>query len=208
MKVPLKENQKIKVIYAKDLYVIMRDILMREDKIDLDREHLWIVGLAVNHKILFIELISLGSVSSAVVEPMDVFSFALQKRAVKIVLVHNHPSGETKPSDNDLDITDRMIQVGRIVNCPVLDHMIITKKTYVSFVTDGILAELEKSLKYVPPFEQVARIKQEEERIRKELDKAVIEKNKFLKRIEALRHSFTTLLFEQSIDIRYIQELL
>ena len=61
---------------------------------------------------------------------MDVFSFALQKRAVKIVLVHNHPSGELKPSAADLDITDRLIQVGVIVSKKVCDHLIIAKRSY------------------------------------------------------------------------------
>jgi len=87
----------------------MQKILLREEKIDQDHEHFWIVGLANNNRILFIELIGFGSVNRTVAEPMDVFSFALQKRAVNIILVHNHPSGEVKPSDADKDLTDRMI---------------------------------------------------------------------------------------------------
>lgn len=61
---------------------------------------------------------------------MEVFSFALQKRAVKIILCHNHPSGELNPSDADKDVTDRLIQVGIILNCHVADHLIITPKTF------------------------------------------------------------------------------
>lgn len=137
------------MLYGDDLYGIMQRILLREDKIDQDREHFWIVGLANNNRILFIELISLGSVNATIAEPMDVFSFALQKRAVKIVLVHNHPSGELKPSAADLDMTDRLIQVGIIVNTKVYDHLIIAKRSYMSSRDIGLLDELKLSQKYV-----------------------------------------------------------
>ena len=85
---------------------------------------------------------------------MEVFSLALQKRAVKIMLVHNHPSGELKASEADKDVTDRLIQVGKIVNTEVIDHLIITEKTYMSFADTGLMAKLGESLKYVPNYVQ------------------------------------------------------
>jgi DNA repair protein RadC len=151
MNIDLSNEEKIKVLNGDDLYGIMQRILLREDKIDQDREHFWIVGLANNNRILFIELISLGPVNATIAEPMDVFSFALQKRAVKIVLVHNHPSGELKPSAADLDMTDRLIQVGIIVHTKVYDHLIIAKRSYMSFRDTGLLDELKLSQKYVVP---------------------------------------------------------
>ena len=125
MNIKLTEAERIKILNSDDLYGIMQKILLREHKIDQNREHFWVIGLENNHRILFIELISLGSVNKTIAEPMEVFSFALQKRAVKIVLCHNHPSGELKPSDADKDITDRLIQVGIIVETEVVDHLII-----------------------------------------------------------------------------------
>ena len=92
MTVELSDEQRIKILNADDLFQIMSKILNRENKIDRNKEHLWVVGLASNLKILFIELVSLGTVNSTIVEPMEVFSIALQKRAVSIILVHNHPS--------------------------------------------------------------------------------------------------------------------
>ena len=68
----------------------------------------------------------------------------LQKRAVSIILCHNHPSGELRPSDEDKDITDRLIQVGIIVDLKVIDHLIIYNKSYLSFKDIGLLQELEK----------------------------------------------------------------
>ena len=139
----------------------MQKVLLREDKIDQDREHFWILGLANNNRLLFIELISLGTVNATIVATMEVFSLALQKRAVKIILCHNHPSGELKPSDKDKDLTDRLLQIGLIVNMPVLDHIIITDQSYLSFADIGLLAELKKSLKYVPSYEIAERMRAE-----------------------------------------------
>lgn len=165
MDIQLTEAEKIKVLNSDDIYSIMQKVLLREQKIDQNREHFWVIGLENNQRILFIELISLGTVNKALVEPMEVFSLALQKRAVKIVLCHNHPSGELKPSEADKDITDKLIQVGLIVNTPVVDHLIISIKSYLSFVDIGLLEELGESTKYVPPYVLIERIRTEATKI-------------------------------------------
>lgn len=157
---------------SEDIYAVMQRILMRENRTDRDREHFWTVSLDNAHKILNIELVSMGSVTRTLVEPMEVFSIPLQKRAVKLVLIHNHPSGTLKPSEADKDVTDRLIQVGRIMQVPVLDHLIITEKTYYSFADSGLLDELQKSLKYVPAYE----IKYRQEQAAKEGEKKGKEK--------------------------------
>ncbi len=115
---------------------------------------------------------------------MEVFSFALQKRAVKIILCHNHPSGELKPSDGDKDITDRLIQVGIIVDTHVVDHLIISDKSYLSFKDTSILRELEKSTKYVPPYVLEKRIKKEASEIAQRKEKIEIAKQLKRKGIE------------------------
>lgn len=161
MNVELSEAEKIKILNSTDLYGIMQRILLRENKIDQNREHFWVVGLATNNRILFIELISKGTIKQTLVEPMEVFSLALQKRAVKIVLVHNHPSGELKPSESDKNVTNQLIQVGKIINTKVIDHLIISAKDYLSFGDIGLLARLEVSTKYVPPFALVEQAKKE-----------------------------------------------
>lgn len=130
MTIRLSKDQRIRILNSRDLYTIMQAVFLREQKIDRDREHFWIMGLATDHTLLFVELIGLGSIRRVGVEPMDVYSLALQKRAVKIVLVHNHPSGNLVPSDDDQDLTDYLIQVGVFVNVPVIDHLIISEERY------------------------------------------------------------------------------
>jgi DNA repair protein RadC len=161
MDISLSEAERIKILNADDLYDIMQRILLRENKIDKNREHFWVAGLENNHRLLFIELISLGTVNKTFAEPMEVFSLALQKRAVKIVLIHNHPTGELKPSDSDKDLTDRLIQVGIIVNTEVVDHLIITEKSYLSFEDTGLMEQLKKSTKWVPAYKEQERMKKE-----------------------------------------------
>ena len=161
MNIELSDAEKIKILNSDDLYSIMQRILLRESKIDRDREHFWVIGLATNSRLLFIELISMGTVNQTLATPMEVFSFALQKRAVKIILVHNHPSGELKPSEADKNITDRLIQVGIIVDTEVLDHPIISENSYLSFLDTGLLAELKRSTKYVPAYKLQQEIKKE-----------------------------------------------
>jgi DNA repair protein RadC len=155
MTIHLTDDDKIKVTDSLGVYKVMLQILLREEEIDRDKEHFWVVALSNNNRIMLIELISLGSVNKTIVEPMEVFSFALQKRAVKIILVHTHPSGELAPSAADNDLTDRLIQSGKLVNCPVIDHLIITTEGYTSFADTGLMAQLQLSTKYALDFEQV-----------------------------------------------------
>lgn len=119
--------------------------LLRERKIDQNREHFWVIGLEKNNRILFIELIGLDSVNKVIVEPMEVFSFALQKRTVKLILCYNHPCGELRPSDVDKDISDRLIQVRIIIDLQVIDHLIISTKSYMSFADTGLIDKLKES---------------------------------------------------------------
>ncbi|WP_281979343.1 JAB domain-containing protein [Tenacibaculum mesophilum] len=176
MDIKLTEQEKIKILNSDDIYGIMQKILLRESKIDQNREHFWVIGLANNNRILFIELISLGTINATLVEPMEVFSLALQKRAVKIILCHNHPSGELTPSENDKNLTDRLIQVGIIVNTHVIDHLIISDKSYLSFADVGLLQELAKSTKYVPKYVLEQRLKKEAAEIAQKKEKIEIAK--------------------------------
>jgi len=143
------------------VFKVMKQILMRENEIERDQEHVWIVCLAANNKILNIELISLGAIDEAIIKPMQVFRIAILKGAVKLIMIHNHPTGELVPTLTDQDITDRMIQVGNIVNVQVIDHLIISEKHYYSFDDHGLMEKLRESKKWVPRYK-------EEERIRKE----------------------------------------
>lgn len=130
------------------VFKVMHQILMGEEENDQSREHFWVISLFNNHRIMNIELISMGSMSRTIAEPLEAFSVPFQKKATKVILVHNHPSGELTPSEEDKDITDKLIQCGKVIHCPVIDHLIISTDNYFSFADTGLLAELEKSTRY------------------------------------------------------------
>lgn len=148
MNVRLTEEQKIKILNSEDIYKIMQQILLRENKIRRNQEHFWVVGLDNKNKVLFIELVSLGSSNSVQVNPPEVFRMAIYKLAVSMILVHNHTSGDTEPSNADRDLTDRMMKTGKLINIEVIDHLIISEEDYLSFVDAGILDELKRSGNY------------------------------------------------------------
>ncbi|WP_081299505.1 JAB domain-containing protein [Gilliamella sp. wkB195] len=176
MDIKLTKHDKRYIEGTDDVYSIMQRVLLRDNQIDQEKEHLWMIGMNQAGYILYIELIALGSYKSVDVEPMNVFRVAVMKNASRVILVHNHPSGSLTPSEADKDITDRLIQVGRILNIDLIDHLIITPKTYISFRSTKLMDELEQSLKYVPTYQVVERIRKEEKLIAKE--KLAIEKDK------------------------------
>jgi DNA repair protein RadC len=182
MNVKLTKAQKIKLASSADIYKIMQQILLRENKIDREKEHFWTIGLDNANRILYIELISLGSSTATIVQPMQVFRVAILKGAIQMVLVHNHPSGELRPSEEDIKITDRLVQVGHIVGIKVIDHLIISEKTYNSFGDTGELSKIEESTRYVPNYKQQELLKKEaekigEQKLAKEMLKRMVEKN-------------------------------
>lgn len=154
MKVRLSKQDQIKVLNSEGLYTVMQKVLLRDRKIDRGKEHFWVIGLANNNRIGYIELVGLGTMREVLVDPMEVFSIALQKRSAKVVLVHNHPSGELRPSREDKDITDRMLQVGALVGVPVTEHLIISEEGYYSFVNSGLLEELSFSKRYILAYKE------------------------------------------------------
>lgn len=178
MNIKLADKDKIKVGNPDDLYAIMQRILLRENNIDREKEHFWIVGMNMAGVILYIELISMGSVRATTVEPMNVFRVAVLKGACRVIAVHNHPSGDLKPSEEDKDLTDRLIQVGMILAITLEDHLIINPSTYMTFKRTGLMGVLEKSLKYVPTYQIIERIRNEEKAIREDTVKAEITKYK------------------------------
>ncbi len=146
MNVKLTEAQKkTEARNADSIAAIMQQILKRENRLGRSQEHFWVVGLNQANKILFIELIGLGRQNRVSANPPDVFRMAIYKLALKLVLVHNHPSGQMLPSTADKALTDRIIKVGEIINVQVLDHIIIAENDHISFDQLGIMDQLRAS---------------------------------------------------------------
>jgi DNA repair protein RadC len=97
------------------------------------REHFVVLLLNARHELERRETVSIGSLNASIVHPREVFLPAILHSAASVVLVHNHPSGDPEPSEEDLSITRRLLQVGELVGIGVLDHVIVAARGTVSF---------------------------------------------------------------------------
>lgn len=185
MNVRLTQEQKIKVLNSADIYAIMQQVLLRENKIHRNQEHFWVVGLNHNNKILFVELIGLGASNRVNADPPDVFRMAIYKLASKLILVHNHPSGSHEVTDADITFTDHMLKVGKLIKVEVLDHLVITETNYTSFADQGVMDQLKKS----GLFEIMGPEKQELEQFKIDTEKKRAEKEKAISIAKSLKAS-------------------
>ncbi len=103
------------------------------------REHFLVLLLNARHEAIARETVSIGSLNASVVHPREVFKPAVMQSAASIVLVHNHPSGDPEPSEEDLAITKRLVQAGELLGIAVLDHVIVGSRGVVSLRSRNML---------------------------------------------------------------------
>ncbi len=107
----------------------------------LKKEHFIVLYLNARNRLVLRETISIGTINISIVHPREVFEPAIRMCAAQIILAHNHPSGDTEPSDADVTITKRLIEAGKLIGIDVVDHIIITKNGFGSLREEGIFEE-------------------------------------------------------------------
>lgn len=112
--------------------------VVMEDMRYYKKEYMKAILLNIKCGLISIEEISVGSINSSIVHPREVFAPAIKKSCASLILVHNHPSGDPTPSQEDLNITRRLIEGGKILGIEVVDHIIIGDGKYVSLKDKGI----------------------------------------------------------------------
>jgi len=123
-----------RIITSTDAFNFFRPLMA-----DLPHEEFWVVFLNRSNHIIKKELISRGGVSGTVVDSKIIFKAAIENLACSIILCHNHPSGNCKPSDQDIQLTKKLKEAGRMLEILILDHVIIGENEYYSFADEGIL---------------------------------------------------------------------
>jgi len=112
----------------------VKDVLLQVSYLrEKTREHLVAIYLNARNELIFRKHIFIGTLNASLVHPRDIFAEALRQNAASIILVHNHPSGNAEPSQDDLEITKRLIASSKIMGIDILDHVIITKNQFFSF---------------------------------------------------------------------------
>lgn len=126
--------QKPKITCSEDVYHAMKPELL-----DLGHEEFWVLLLNRSNMVIKKQLVSSGGVTGTVADPKIIFKYALEELACGIILIHNHPSGNLKPSQADINLTKKMKEAGRLLEIPVLDHLIFTDNSYFSFADENLL---------------------------------------------------------------------
>lgn len=112
---------------------------MRRRARGLDREHFWRIDLDARSRPLGVETVSVGTLSASLVHPREVFKAALIQGAAGIIVCHNHPSGDTTPSAEDKDATNRLRRAGDLLGVPLLDHVVLAEQRFFSFKDAGLI---------------------------------------------------------------------
>lgn len=123
-----------KVVSSKDIFQILHHLF-----IDLPHEEFHVILLNRSNTVIKTEFISRGGVGGTVVDPKLIFKIALAHLASSIVLCHNHPSGNLKPSHEDIQLTQKLKEAGRLLDIQVLDHVIFSDAGYYSFADEGTI---------------------------------------------------------------------
>lgn len=119
----------------KEVYIhTPKDVLKAVDDLgENKRENFVLLCLDARSKLVYKETISMGTLNASLVHPREVFEPAIRNFAVQIVIIHNHPSGDPEPSEDDLVITKKLVEAGKILGIEITDHVIIAKNSYFSF---------------------------------------------------------------------------
>lgn len=122
-----KKNQKL--TSAKEVYEALRKKIG-----GLKKENFVVVSLDTRNKIIAVDTVFVGTLNSSLIHPREIFETAIRRHAAVIVVAHNHPSGDPKPSDEDVKVTKLLLDAGKIMGIQVLDHLVVTKDKFYSFL--------------------------------------------------------------------------
>lgn len=131
----VKIGKQLKNKSLKNVEAIYNEMKFLQKK---DREHFYVLHLNVKLNLIGKELISIGSLTAASVHPREVFKGAILSNSASIICVHNHPSGDPTPSNDDVSITDKLKKTGEVIGIPVLDHIIIGANSYISIMEQSL----------------------------------------------------------------------
>ena len=122
------------VLSAEDVYKLVKSRLKNYTK-----EHFFVLSFDIRSKLLGIDEISVGTLNANLVHPRETFEAAIHRHGAQVIIVHNHPSGDPNPSEDDLTITKQLIESGKILGIEVVDHVIVSKDSFISLKGKGVI---------------------------------------------------------------------
>lgn len=123
-----------RITASSDVFKVMQPLME-----DLRHEEFWMISLNRANRVISSKRISSGGLSGTVADPRLIYRSALEQLATSVIFSHNHPSGNTRPSQADIDLTKKLVIAGDILEINVLDHVIVTDKRFFSFADEGMI---------------------------------------------------------------------
>lgn len=121
----------MEIVTAEFAHFTLKDLMTAEV------EEFWTLALSPTKGVLQSKMIFRGTVDACLVHPRDIFRFACLANASSILVAHNHPSGDLRPSDHDIVFTQQLVRAARILEIPLLDHLIVGRDRFSSFAREG-----------------------------------------------------------------------
>lgn len=128
------DGKRVIIRAPKDVYDLLRGTLEY-----LTVEQFVVLGMSTKNHVIVQHTVSIGSLNASIVHPRETFKMLIRRVCASAILVHNHPSGDPVPSEEDITLTKRLVEAGRILDIPVLDHVIIGLGRYVSLKEKGVI---------------------------------------------------------------------
>lgn len=123
-----------RIVSTDDVYRLLKTKI-----VNFNKEHFMVVSFDVRNKVLGVDVVSVGTLDSNLIHPRETFECAIKRHAAKVLIAHNHPSGECIPSEEDIMVTRRLVEAGDVLGIQIVDHLIICQDDYFSFANSGSL---------------------------------------------------------------------
>lgn len=136
VRIKFRSEEKTKITAPEDLFN-----LVKHKVYGLKKEHLYLISLDSRLNVISRDLLTIGTANETLIHPREVYSIALIKSAISICVVHNHPSGDPTPSDQDIQITRKLFDAGVVLGIRLLDHIIASDNGYVSLKEKGYIGK-------------------------------------------------------------------
>jgi len=139
MVIETDRKQKLIINGSQKAYKFIWSFITAMQSFDQDKEHLFVIGVTRTYRVKYVDHVSMGGMHGTVAAPREIFRNAIHLGASAIFLCHNHPSNSVLPSNEDIAMTKRIIQAGKILRIDVIDHLIVSGEGYYSFADEGKL---------------------------------------------------------------------
>ncbi len=128
---PVTTEQRFKIRSPQDAYTYLQDLQ------HLQQEHFVVLGLNTKNEVTFRKTVFVGSLNASICHPREIMKELVKRSCACAILSHNHPSGDTTPSPEDIQVTERLVEAGRIIGIEIVDHIIVGSNKYLSMKEKG-----------------------------------------------------------------------